>query len=154
MFSPSSPVTGTAVTGLTSPTYTLTAGTAMSNRAKQYTVSALGGTQTGVSTHSIAKPFTHTFTAPERVRSLPSPNPITGVVRSIPNNTYRLVSRIGVVPYSGATPIPARFIQTLEVPAGSETNDVAQLKALLSSGSGIFVQQINGILDTMVSGEP
>lgn len=154
MFSPSSPVNGTAVTGFTSPTYTLTSGTAMSNRAKQYTVSAVGGTQAGVSTHSIAKPFTHTFTAPERVRSLPAPNPVTGVVRSIPNNTYRMVSRIGVVPYTGANPIPARFIQTFEIPAGSETNDLPQLKALLSSGSGIFVNQINGIIDTLVSGEP
>lgn len=154
MFNLTSPLTGTPITGLTSPTYTFVSGTGPTQRSKQYTVSQLGGTQTGVTTHSISRPFTLTFFAPERVRGLPAPNPVTGVIKSIPTNTYRQVVRCGVAPYSGATPVPARYIQILEIPAGAETNDQAQLKALLSSGSGAFVQQINGIFDTLVSGEP
>lgn len=57
-YSPSSPVTGGTQTGLTSPTYTLTADIAPSALGKQHAVTALGGTQTGVRTSSAADPFT------------------------------------------------------------------------------------------------
>jgi hypothetical protein len=57
-FAPTSPVTGAAQSGLTAPTYTLTADVAPAQNAKQYAVTALGGTQTGVISHSVAAPFT------------------------------------------------------------------------------------------------
>lgn len=41
-FAPSSPVTGAAVTGLTSPTYSLTTDVAPSLNGKQYAITAVG----------------------------------------------------------------------------------------------------------------
>lgn len=45
------PVTGAAQTGLTSPTYTHVVDTPPNAYTKQYAVTALGGTQTGVDVH-------------------------------------------------------------------------------------------------------
>ena len=56
-----SPITGAAVTGLTSPTYTVAVDTPPNTWSKQWAVTALGGTQTGVDTSSSAsRPFTLT----------------------------------------------------------------------------------------------
>lgn len=153
MYSITSPLTGAAISGLTSPTFTFVEGKGPTLRSKQYSVSNLGGTQTGVSVHSIANPFTLTFTAPTRLRALPAPNPQTGVVKSIPTNVYKQVARKGVVPYAGAIPVPARAIHILEVPAGAETNDPTSLKSLLSMSGGAWNTTLNGIFDTAVSGE-
>lgn len=57
-FTLTSPITGAAQTGFTSPTYTLTSDLAPDNNGKQVAVTALGGTQVGVTTHSVAAPFT------------------------------------------------------------------------------------------------
>jgi hypothetical protein len=64
-YSPTSPVTGAAQTGLTSPTYTLSTDVAPSINGKQHAITALGGTQTGVNSHSVAAPFTCTFVRPQ-----------------------------------------------------------------------------------------
>jgi len=64
------PVTGAAQTGLTSPTYTLVADIAPDVNGRQWAVSALGGTQTGVRTHSASDPFTITVMRPKVFQSL------------------------------------------------------------------------------------
>jgi len=153
-FSISSPVTGAAVTGLTSPTYTYAAGTGPTNRSKQYTVSNLGGTQTGVSVHSVSNPFTCMFGAPATVRSLPRANPITGLISQIPVNVYKLNVRKGLVVQVNQPVVVGGVYATINVPAGAETNDKVSLAAMFSSFIGVFTQTVNGILDTVVSGEP
>jgi hypothetical protein len=87
-FAPSSPITGGSQTGLTSPTYTILADTSPANNAKQYYVSALGGTQTGVLAHSVAAPFTLSFWKPQVLRTLKPVNPVTGVLKEVPTNPY------------------------------------------------------------------
>lgn len=47
-WSPSSPLTGASQSDLTSPTYTLTSDVAPNSNGEQAAVTALGGTQTGV----------------------------------------------------------------------------------------------------------
>jgi hypothetical protein len=52
------PITGTAQTGFTAPTYTIAADTAPVINSKQWVVTALGGTQTGASASLVSSPFT------------------------------------------------------------------------------------------------
>lgn len=146
-----SPVTGSAQTGLTSPTYTTAADVAPDVNGKQWAVTALGGTQAGVTIHSVSTPFTVTFTRPKVLRSLPAIG-VNGQYPNIPNNTNKILVRKGVTP---ALNQPARVMQvsiTIDTPAGSETYDSANVRAALSLAIGALTQLSAGIGDTVVSG--
>ncbi len=147
-----SPITGAAQTGLTSPTYTLTADVAPDSNGKQVAVTALGGTQTGVSVHSVASPFTHTFTRPKALKQLGVPNPVTGVVSNIGRNSYKLITRKGVVPLAGQAPVVALLTTQLDIPAGTDLANPAEIRAALSSHIGYLSQVSAGLGDTLVSG--
>lgn len=150
-FAPSSPVTGATITGLTSPTYTLTADTAPSAVSKQYAVSALGGTQTGVVAHSISNPFTHTCFRPANFKVLGQPNP-SGIVRSFPRNVFEVLTRKGMGVLLNQ-PIQTGLIRTtLSLPAGSDSYDVVSVKAAISAHIGLLWQIANGLSDTVNTG--
>lgn len=150
----SSPVTGGAQTGFTSPTYTLVADTAPDSNGKQKAVSALGGTQAGVVVSSVSVPFTITVTKPKSLRTLGSPNPSTGVISSIPRNSYNVITRKGVQVVTGGNtpPVPMIVKTTIEVPAGADTVDAANVRAALSLHIGALSQISAGVGDTAVSG--
>lgn len=149
----STPVTGTAQTGLTSPTYTVTADTAPAgNPGEQVAVTALGGTQSGVRAHSISSPFTANFTRPSSPQVLPKANPITGKYPPIPVNRYTLVTRKGVLPLAGL-PYETMLIKTtIEVPAGSDVADPTNIRAALSCHIGLLSQQSAGLGDLLIDG--
>lgn len=147
-----SPITGTAQTGLTSPTYTLTTDIAPDNNGKQYAVTALGGTQTGVTTHSVASPFTVTVSRPRSFRALGKPNPTTGLVKDVPVNVYKALTRKGVLPLSGQPYALCIIRSEVSVPAGSDTYDAANIRAALSAHIGALSQISSGLGDTAVSG--
>jgi hypothetical protein len=147
-----SPITGTAQTGLTSPTYTLTADIAPSNNGKQNAVTALGGTQAGVVTHSVAAPFTVSAFRPANLRQLGNPNPVTGLVANVPKNQYKVITRKGVLPLAGQPYQLLLITTTVDVPAGSDLADPANVRAALSAHIGALSQQSAGIGDTAVSG--
>lgn len=151
-FAPSTPVTGAAVSGLTTPTYTLTTDVAPNINGKQYAITALGGTQTNVDTHSVSKPFTVSFFRPANLRVLPQANPVTGVIKNVPMNTYKLITRKGVLPAANQVPMVARITTIIEVPAGSDTYEIEDLKAMLSAHFGVGWAQASGIADTVSSG--
>lgn len=148
-----SPITGSAQTGLTSPTYVVTQDTAPpGNPGEQVAVTGLGGTQAGVTTHSVASPFTINFTRPATPRVLGMPNPVTGVIANVAVNTYKVITRKGVVPLAGQ-PFRVMMIQTtIDVPAGSDTADQANIRAALSAHFGAIAQQSAGIGDTTITG--
>lgn len=150
----SSPVTGSAQTGLTSPTYTLTADVAPDANGKQWAVTALGGTQTGVVTHSVSSPFTITFWRPKLLRLVGLPNPTTGVLAAnqVPSNTYRLMTRKGVIPLAGQAARVCTVDTVITVPAGSDTVDSEDIRAALSAHIGSLSQVSAGIGDTVTSG--
>lgn len=152
MFSPTSPVTGAAQAGFTSPTYTLTQDVAPTPNGKQFAITALGGTQTGVDTHSVSKPFTITFFKPGQLKVLPTPNPVTGVIKKIPSNIYKLVSRKGASPLANQANQVARITTIIEVPAGTDTFEPEEIQALLSCHIGVLSQQSSGIGDTVKTG--
>lgn len=147
-----SPITGAAQTGLTSPTYTHVADQAPDVNAKQVAVTALGGTQTGATVHSVASPFTITAWRPKTFMVLGKPHPVTGLLPQVPMNQYKVVTRKGVLPLAGQ-PFATAIIETvIKVPAGSDVADPTNLRAALSAHLGAVAQQSAGIGDTAVSG--
>lgn len=151
-FIPASPVTGAAVSGLTTPTYTIAADVAPSINGKQFAVTALGGTQTGVDTNTVSKPFTITFFRPVALKTLPQVNPTTGVIKNIPMNQYKLITRKGIQPAANQMLMVARITTIIEVPAGSDTYEPEELRAMISSHAGIMWAQASGIADTVITG--
>lgn len=151
-FTLSSPVTGAAQTGFTSPTYTIAADQAPDVNGKQYVVTALGGTQTGVTVHSTSAPFTITGWRPKNAKALGTPNPVTGVIPNIPNNTYKVLVRKGTTPASGQATRPMTFTCEFPIPAGSDANDAANCRAGLSLLIGALSQISASWGDTLVTG--
>lgn len=147
----SSPVTGSAQTGLTSPTYTLTADVAPNAQGKQQAVTSLGGTQTLVRTHSASDPFTVTIERPATIRQVPVVAS-GGTLPQVPRNVYVFRVRKGVLPVAGQAPQPALFELRMNVPAGSDTADPANLRAALSLLGGAIAQVSAGLGDTLVTG--
>lgn len=147
-----SPVTGAAQTGFTSPTYTLTADNAPDTNGKQWAVTALGGTQTGVTVHSGASPFTITFTRAKVYKALGKPHPVTGLVGNVPRNTYKVIVRKGVTPLAGQPYTTMLATTSFDVPAGADTADAANIRALCSLLIGALTQVSAGEGDTLVSG--
>lgn len=151
-FAPTTPVTGAPVTGLTSPTYTITADVAPSMNGKQYAVTALGGTQANVDTNTVSKPFTISFFRPPVLKTLPQINPVTGVIKNIPMNQYKLITRKGAQPAVNQMIMVARITTIIEVPAGSDTYEPEELRALISAHFGTGWAQASGIAETVITG--
>lgn len=146
-----SPLTGAAQTGFTSPTYTHVSMAGPDSNVKQYAVTALGGTQTGVDVHSVARPFTISFWWPKILRGLPNLNG-NGQLPSVPMNTYKLITRKGVLPLAGQSSKTMIITTTIEVPSGADNADAANVRAALSAHAGAIAQQSAGIGDTSVTG--
>jgi len=146
-----SPVTGGAQTGFTAPTYTLIADIAPDINGRQFAVSALGGTQAGVLAHSVASPFTITVVRPRVFKVLGKPN-LNGLIRDVPVNVYKVNCRKGVLPLAGQPFSVGMGRVELSVPAGSDTADAANLRAMCSLLIGALNQLSAGTGDTLVSG--
>nr|QDH89357.1 MAG: hypothetical protein H3BulkLitter172403_000003 [Leviviridae sp.] len=151
-FVPTTPITGAAQTGLTTPTYTITADVAPAQNAKQFAVTALGGTQTGVIPHSVSSPFTLAMFRPQNPQILQPVDPVTGVLRRVPVNTYKVITRKGVVPLAGQASRNMVITTVIDVPAGSDTADSVSIRAALSAHFGLIAQVSAGIGDTSVNG--
>jgi hypothetical protein len=133
-----SPVTGAAVTGLTSPTYTLTSDSAPNAHSKQWAVTALGGTQTGVDVHSISNPFTITVERPANFRGVGTPNPVTGVLGVQARNVFKIRFRKGMLPLSGQSDQISNSEIRIPIPAGADSADDASISALFSFMGGVL----------------
>lgn len=148
----SSPITGAAQTGFTSPTYTVVDDVAPDINGKQVAVTALGGTQAGVRTHAVSDPFTVTFTRPKSPKALQSPNPVTGRFGSVPKNTYSCIVRKGVNFAANQAPEVMLARLYIDVPAGSDAYDSPNIRAALSALIGSLDQQSSGFGDMLVNG--
>lgn len=146
-----SPVTGSAQTGFTSPTYTLTADVAPDVNGKQSVVTALGGTQSGVTVSSISSPFTVTFWRPKVLRVIGNPGS-NGIIGNVPVNTWKLITRKGVTPALNQPARPMLVTTQIDVPAGADTYDSANVRAAIALHIGVLSQQSAGIGDSLVSG--
>ncbi len=147
----SSPVTGGAQTGFTSPTYTLTTDVASDVNGKQWAVTALGGTQVGVTSHAASSPFTWAYYKPKFYRVLGKPNPITGLISNVAKNVHRFNTSKGVMVAAGQ-PVQTLDIKTeIRVPAGSESYDAANVRGAVSLHVGAVTQISAGWGDTLVT---
>lgn len=150
-WSPDSSITGATVTGLTSPTYTLVDDIPPAVNAKQKTVSALGGTQGDASANTISEPFTATFYKPAAPKALPPANSLTGLRGQVPNNQYRLVIRKGGEAAAGV-PVTAIVRISLDIPAGMETYDPNNVRALVSFLVGLLNEESADLSETLLTG--
>lgn len=152
-FALTSPVTGGAQSGLTSPTYTLATDTAPTSAGRQYAVTALGGTQTGVDASSTpSRPFTITLSRPQVLRGPSVVDPVTGVLRNNPANKYVIVTRKGVTPLSGQAAQGASVRIEISIPAGADSADAANVRAMLSLAIGAMNSISSSIGDTVITG--
>lgn len=147
----SSPVTGGAQTGLTAPTYTVVVDTPPNAYTKQWAVTALGGTQTGVDVHGASKPFTFSASKPANIRPAPVPNPVTGVMPNSPRNVYSFRVRKGTAPGTGQNPQIMVLSCDFSVVAGADLVEPEDIRAGLSLLIGALNQQSAGIGDTLVT---
>lgn len=149
-WAPSSPVTGSSQTGLTSPTYTLSTDTAPSSNGKQYAVTALGGTQTGVSTTGASTPFTISFFKPAVLKTRTFDG--DGNAVSAPMNVYKQITRKSVaVDANGGTRVML-VTTSIEVPAGGEAVDSEDVRAALSLHIGTLSAESSDIGDAVITG--
>lgn len=150
-FSITSPVTGSLQTGLTNPTHTLTTDVGPNAQSKQYAVTAVGGTQSGVRTHSASDPFTITGERPAQIAGPPVVANGATLTR-VGRNEYKLRVRKGVVCVVDQPPQIAILELRMSVPAGSDVNDPANLRSALSLMGGAIAQISASLGDTLVTG--
>lgn len=144
-----SPITGQAQTGFTSPTYTIVADQFPGTNGVQSAVSALGGTQVGVSSQAADKPFTISGERPQSVKTAVVNS--QGVTVSTGRNKYTIRTRKGMVAVTGQPPLLAIVETTISVPVGSESVSPAEIRGALSAHFGALVQQSAGIGDMVVT---
>jgi hypothetical protein len=147
-----SPITGSAQTGLTSPTYTHVVDVAPDGNGRQVAVTALGGTQTSVRVSSAGDPFTINWVRPKSLRGAPSVNPVTNLIGNAPRNVWKLITRKGVIPLAGQAPQPMIITTETSIPGGAESADPANVRAGCSAHYGAFAQQSAAFGDSMVTG--
>jgi glucose dehydrogenase len=145
-------ITGGAQVPFTTPGYTVTQDTSFPPNGKQWLITGVTGTQTGVTLHTVASPFRISFQRPPQLYGLGVPNPSNGVVYNVKNNTYRVVTNKGVTILAGQ-PIKTMIIRTeIEVPAGADLADSANVLAAISAHAGALMQQSSGLGDTVKQG--
>lgn len=144
------PITGGAQTGFTSPTYTHVVDQAPDVNGRQYAVTALGGTQTGVRVHSGSDPFTLTYMKPKVIKGLGYAD-ANGNYQRVPKNRHRFLVRKGVIPAVNQPAQVAMLDISFDIPAGADTNDAANLRAMVSAAIGALSGISAGLGDTLVT---
>jgi hypothetical protein len=148
-----SPITGGAQTGFTTPAYVISADTPPTSAGKQYAVTGITGTQTGVDTSSsVSRPFTITLQRPASLKTLGPVDPVTGALRSVPRNTFSVIARKGVTPLAGQSPVVLLAKLTIDVPAGADIADAPNVRAAMSMLVGSLNQVSAGLGDTLING--
>lgn len=150
-WNPSSPVTGAAQTGLTSPTYTLANDFAPDVNGIARAVTTLGGTQTGVEVSSPSNPFTLLFTRPKNIKTLPALL-ANGQLPTVPKNVYTVSVRKGVDVLAGQPKQVMLAKLELAVPAGADVADPESVRACVSLLVGALWAQASGVGDTLNTG--
>jgi hypothetical protein len=149
-------VTGTPVTGLTSPTYTLSTVSAPNISARARIISALGGTQTDVNVHSIIRPFRMTWQWPLVIKQqTPAQAELVGAQIPVPNlpvNRYSLNTSKGLKVTNGEATGLMSIKTEITIPAGGEYYADQDIRAALSAHSGTIVEGADAIIAHLVTG--
>jgi len=151
-WSPDSLITGATQTNLTTPTYTLAADLAPDANSRQYVVTALGGTQTGVRSSAAGDPFTATIRKDKTYKVLPPKNPVNGSYGNVPKNKTEILVRKGVYIDSDNTLQTANLRIIAELPAGCEATDPANIRAMCSFAIGLMTEESQDYGDSLILG--
>lgn len=150
-WSPDSSITGGAVTTFTSPVFVQVDDIPPSVNAKQKTVTSITGTVGTASPNTVSEPFTATFYKPSAIKQIPAPNPVSGLRGQVPNNQYRLVVRKGGEAATGV-PVVAIARLSLDIPAGMDSFDPDNVRALISYLVGVLTEESADLADTCLTG--
>lgn len=139
--------------GFTSPTFTTAASAMTFPNGKVSTITAKGGTQPGaVDVHSASRPFSILVSRPANIRGLPAVN-ANGVLPNVPVNTYVVNTRKGLTPLSGQPSVLGSVKTQINVPAGTDLADPANVRAMISAHIGALNQMSAEIGETGLTGE-
>lgn len=152
MWSPDGTATGSAQTGLTSPTYTYVTDVPPDPSSRQYAVTALGGTQTNVRAHTAGDPFTLLIRRDRSYKTRPPANPVNGSYGNVPLNKTEFLFRKGLYIDSSSTVRTGNLRIIAELPAGSESSDAINIRALVSFALGILAEESADFGDSLVAG--
>ncbi len=145
-------VTGDTMGVFTTPGYTVTADTPPPGvKGKQYAISALTGTQTGVEANAIGEPFSFTYSGPVSPKGVGALSSATGRPLVTPRNTHKCITRKGVEVVTGYF-VPMNITTTFDVPAGSEIKDSESIRAAINLHVNAMKQIVSGLGDTIVTG--
>lgn len=147
-------IDGTAQTGgFTTPKFVTTIDQKPDVNAVQVAVLSTTGTlPASVTMHTVSSPFTLTYWRPKIFQILGRPDTLTGTINKVPINKHKIITRKGVLVATGQ-PARALVIRTeIDVPAGSETVDIANVRAALSAHFGALSNLSAGIGDTVNTG--
>lgn len=152
-FVPSSPLTGAAIASasFTTPSFTLVQDSNPEQNGKQVYVSASTGTS-GSTAHTVARPFTLSMFRPKVLKTLAPVNLVTGQLRAVPMNTYKVITRKGLLPLAGQSFKTGWISTNLEIPAGAELADPINLAAMVSAHIGLLSQLADEIYTTTRTG--
>jgi len=151
-YSPDTSITGATQTAFTTPAYTLAQDNAPPVLgSRQHVVTAIGGTQANVRASTAGDPFT-VLLRKFPYRALPSKNPVTGLYGSIPRNKVEFLFRKGLKVDSAGLIVPGDVRISASIPAGSETNDSANIRALICFMIGLLAEEAEDIAESMISG--
>lgn len=153
-YSPDLSITGGPQTNMTTPVWTLVADAAPEPNGVQHACTALAsGTAANVVFHSVSKPFTVTVVKPKKFATLGPINSVTGVRNgTIPKNTYWIIVRKGVDCSSVDTNQLTTARLQIDVPAGADSYDPANVRAMLSLLIGILNEESADLGDSVISG--
>jgi len=152
-YSLTTPVTGGAQTGFTAPTYTIALDTAPQYNGKQYAVTALGGTQAGVSANNPSIPFTLNFVRPVSLKTAAAVKAGSNSLVANNRNKWGLILRKGGLVNSGSVVYGTAIIRTeFDIAAGMETASPAELRGMISFLVGALSQVSAGLGDTLATG--
>jgi len=121
--------TAAVTTGvLTSATYTFSADMANDTRSKVFVVSAAGGTQTGVTLHTVDAPKQFIVKRPAVFQQPSAFNTVSGRWGKVPKNVTRVIGRGSANVATGQTEIIPMSLD-IGVPAGAPSFDRANVEA-------------------------
>jgi len=143
-------VTGSAITGLTTPGFTVAPDQASDGNTKAYVVTALTGTQTGAAPHKNEMPFRILFRRPKKVKIPGARNGVTGQYVATGKNEYEMLVVKGMNSLNGLSGYQYQNILmrlTVSVPAALAA-DVVQLQSAFSFLGGVLTSQLQGLCDT------
>lgn len=145
-------IAGAPVTGFTTPGYTCTPGIAPDLNGRLVNVTALTGTQAGVTTASASSPFSLNWVVPKVMKVLQAVVGQTRPLQNVPKNRFVLHTRKGVSVLAGQ-PLQIMDIRTeFSIPAGADVTDKANVLAAISAHLGYGYQLSAGIGDNTVTG--